>query len=114
MERLIEIGRLFDFYGDLLTERQKSLVRQYAFEDCSLSEIAEREGISRQGVRDAIVHAEEELRQMEQKLHLAQRAQDTVNALHMLRKQLVAENEQGNHLLQIDNILSIWEDDDGI
>jgi len=61
-----------DWYGAFLTERQRSLVRQYVYEDCSLGEIAEREGISRQAVRDAILTAESELRNMETKLNLIQ------------------------------------------
>ena len=50
----IEIGWLFDFYGPLLTERQQKLLALYCNEDFSLSEIAAREGISRQGVYDAV------------------------------------------------------------
>ena len=49
---------LFDFYGELLTDRQKEFFDLYYNEDLSLSEIAENEGISRQGVRDVIVRAE--------------------------------------------------------
>ena len=49
---------LFDFYGELLTERQKEFFDLYYNEDLSLSEIAENNGISRQGVRDVIVRAE--------------------------------------------------------
>ena len=70
MNRLVELGQLMDWYGAFLTERQRSLVRQYAYEDCSLGEIAEREGISRQAVRDAILTAESELKDMEAKLSL--------------------------------------------
>ena len=44
---------LFDFYGELLTERQKEFYQLYYDEDLSLAEIAENYGISRQGVRDA-------------------------------------------------------------
>ena len=73
MNRLVELGQLLDWYGAFLTQRQRSLVRQYAFEDCSLGEIAEREGISRQAVRDAITTAEAELRGMEQKLGLIEK-----------------------------------------
>ena len=53
-EKLIELGELLDWYGLLLTEKQREIMAQYANENCSLSEIAEREGISRQGVRDQI------------------------------------------------------------
>lgn len=74
MNRLVELGQLVDWYGAFLTQRQRSLVRQYAFEDCSLGEIAEREGISRQAVRDAVATAEAELRGMEQKLGLIEKS----------------------------------------
>ena len=73
MNRLVELGQLLDWYGAFLTQRQRSLVRQYAFEDCSLGEIAEREGISRQAGRDAMTTAEAELRGMEQKLGLIEK-----------------------------------------
>ena len=49
---------LYDFYGDVLTERQKEFYDLYYNEDLSLSEIAENSGITRQGVRDVIVRAE--------------------------------------------------------
>ena len=48
---------LFDFYGEILTERQKEFYDLYYNEDLSLAEIAENYGISRQGVRDVIVRA---------------------------------------------------------
>ena len=52
------MAMLFDFYGDLLTERQREFYDLYYNEDLSLAEIAENYGISRQGVRDVIVRAE--------------------------------------------------------
>ena len=52
------MAMLFDFYGDLLTERQREFYDLYYNEDLSLAEIAENYGISRQGVRDVIVGAE--------------------------------------------------------
>ena len=70
MERLFELGMLLDRYEPLLTERQASILRQYADENCSLSEIAEREGISRQGVRDIIARAERQLREAEDAVDL--------------------------------------------
>ncbi|HRX58468.1 MAG TPA: sigma factor-like helix-turn-helix DNA-binding protein [Eubacteriales bacterium] len=74
MNRLIELGQLLDWYGAFLTERQRSLVSQYAFEDCSLGEIAEREHITRQAVRDAVATAEAELRAAEKKLRLIEKS----------------------------------------
>ena len=52
------MAMLFDFYGDVLTDRQKEFYDLYYNEDLSLAEIAENAGISRQGVRDVIVRAE--------------------------------------------------------
>ena len=84
MNRLVELGQLVDWYGAFLTQRQRSLVRQYAFEDCSLGEIAEREGISRQAVRDAVATAEAELRGMEQKLGLIEKSERSLAILNEL------------------------------
>ena len=115
MQRLVELGQLFDIYGELLTERQQNLVRQYAFEDCSLAEIAEREGISRQGVRDAIVRAEEELHRMEDRLHDLKRSTATITGLHELRATLAADLQSlPDAIRQIDELLAIWEENDGV
>ena len=57
---------LFDFYGDILTPRQRELFDLYYNEDLSLAEIAENCGISRQGVRDVIVRAENAMTELEE------------------------------------------------
>ena len=64
---------LFDFYGDLLTDRQREFYDLYYNEDLSLAEIAENYGISRQGVRDVIVRAEAAMTEIEDKTHLIRR-----------------------------------------
>lgn len=64
---------LFDFYGELLTDRQKEFYDLYYNEDLSLSEIAENYGISRQGVRDVIVRAENYMTEIEDKTGLLKR-----------------------------------------
>ena len=64
---------LFDFYGELLTDRQKEFYDLYYNEDLSLSEIAENYGISRQGVRDVIVRAENYMTEIEDKTELIKR-----------------------------------------
>ena len=73
MAKNLEISLLFDFYGDMLTEKQRDVVELYYNDDLSLSEIAENEGITRQGVRDSIKRAEAQLREYEEKLGLARR-----------------------------------------
>ena len=64
---------LYDFYGELLTERQKEFFDLYYNEDLSLAEIAENAGISRQGVRDVIVRAEAIMTDLEDKTGLMKR-----------------------------------------
>ena len=61
---------LYDFYGELLTDRQKEFFDLYYNEDLSLGEIAENNGISRQGVRDSLSRAARKLNEYEQKLGL--------------------------------------------
>lgn len=67
------MSMLFDFYGDLLTERQREFYDLYYNEDLSLAEIAENYGISRQGVRDVIVRAEATMSEIEEKTHIIRR-----------------------------------------
>lgn len=69
----LSVAYLLDFYGDVLSDRKRSVLDDYYNNDLSLSEIAADLGISRQGVRELIKKAEEELNFYEQKLHLAQR-----------------------------------------
>ncbi len=64
---------LFDFYGEVLTERQKEFFDLYYNEDLSLAEISENYGITRQGVRDVIVRAEGVMTELEDKTGLLKR-----------------------------------------
>lgn len=72
-EKNLNIGLLLDFYGEVLPERKRNLLDLYYNEDLSLAEIAENVGISRQGVRDNIKKAEEDLLFFEDKLKLSKR-----------------------------------------
>ena len=67
------MAMLFDFYGEMLTPRQKEFYDLYYHEDLSLGEIAENYGITRQGVRDVIVRAEAVLTELEDKTCLIKR-----------------------------------------
>ena len=64
----LEISFLLDFYGDVLTERQREVMEQYYNDDLSLAEIADNFGITRQGVRDSIKRAEGILLDLEARL----------------------------------------------
>ena len=67
---------LFDFYGTLLTEKQQCYFDLYYNQDFSLGEIAEQEGISRQGVRHIIKKGEEQLDAFESRIGLARRHEE--------------------------------------
>ena len=66
MPKDLYICALLDFYGPFLSEKQRSLAEHYYNEDLSLGEIAENEGITRQGVRDLIKRAEICLKKFEE------------------------------------------------
>ena len=84
MAKNLQIAVLLDYYGDLLTEKQRDFISLYYDEDLSLSEIAENEGITRQGVRDAIKRAETLLFEMEEKLGFAKRFENLEEGLEKI------------------------------
>lgn len=75
MDKLIERGLLFDFYGELLTSHQQKIYSEVVFNDLSLAEVSEEEGISRQGVHDLIKRCDKTLEEYEDKLHLIEKFQ---------------------------------------
>lgn len=75
------MAMLFDFYGEMLTDRQKEFYDLYYNEDLSLAEIAENYGITRQGVRDVIVRGEAILTELEDKTGVIRR-------FHKMQEQL--------------------------
>lgn len=81
MEKNLEISVLLDFYGDMLTEKQRDFLEFYYNEDLSLAEIAANVGITRQGVRDSIKRAELQLIDMEDRLGLAKRFNEVKTGL---------------------------------
>lgn len=81
-EKNLKISLLLDFYGEVLTEKQREVMMYYYNDDLSLAEIAGHAGITRQGVRDAIKRGESTLAFMEQKLGLAAKFGAMQNALN--------------------------------
>ena len=87
MAKDFEMGYLLDFYGEVLTPKQREMLRQYYNDDLSLSEIGENFGITRQGARDAIKHGETALKELEEKVGFAaryRRVQQTLEELEQL------------------------------
>ena len=78
-EKNMKIAYLIDFYEDLLDPRVSSVMQAYYDDDLSLAEIAEGEGISRQGVRHLIKKGEEEILFFESKLALAKRHEELLS-----------------------------------
>jgi predicted DNA-binding protein YlxM (UPF0122 family) len=77
MEKIVRQGLLYDFYGELLTEHQRHVYEDVVFHDFSLSEIAQEQGISRQGVHDLIKRCDRILAGYEQKLKLVEKFRRT-------------------------------------
>ena len=90
MDKIYEQTMLFDFYGELLTEHQRQIYEDAVYNDLSLGEIAEEQGISRQGVHDLIKRCDRILQDYENKLHLIERfakAKQTVRQIQQLADQ---------------------------
>ena len=73
MEKIVEHGLLYDFYGELLTAHQREIYENTVFQDMSPSEIAVEFGITRQGVHDLIKRCDKLLAGYEEKLHLVEK-----------------------------------------
>lgn len=73
MEKFVEQTLLYDFYGELLTEHQRSVYEDVVLNDYSCTEVAQERGISRQGVHDLIRRCDRILEDYEEKLHLAEK-----------------------------------------
>ena len=81
MGKNLDMTLLLDFYGDMLTDKQRTFISYYYNDDLSLSEIAANEGITRQGVRDAIKRAEAQLVGLEERLGLVTRFENMKSGL---------------------------------
>lgn len=94
MEKIVEQGLLYDFYGELLTEHQRKIYEDAVYHDLSLSEIAEMQGISRQGVHDLIRRCDRTLEDYEEKLHLVKRFNEMKENIRRMEA-LAGENSLG-------------------
>ncbi|MDR0382029.1 MAG: YlxM family DNA-binding protein, partial [Oscillospiraceae bacterium] len=94
----LDMAYLFDFYADILTDKQRDYFDLYYHQDLSLSEISESEGITRQGVRDVITRAEGTLRHMEAQLGLVarfSRVRESLDAIARLSEELLVLCRRG-------------------
>ena len=106
MEKIDRQVFLYDFYGELLTDHQKSVYEDAVLNDMSLSEIAEELSISRQGVHDLIRRCDKILNGYEEKLHLVERFRESRRQVEEIKRLAsdCPESEQKEHLTQIAKI----------
>ena len=86
MEKIAETSLLYDFYGQLLTEKQRQVMALYHEENLTLSEIAGEFSISRQAVHDTLKKAEQSLTEYEHKLGLVEKFVISTQALEEIEK----------------------------
>lgn len=105
MAKNLEISYLLDFYGEMLTEKQREVVELYYNEDLSLGEIAQLANITRQGVRDCIKRSEAILLHLEERLGLARRFQELQEGLEQIildAKEIAFQAEDNPNLHSIE------------
>ena len=105
MDKHIEISMLWEIYGKLLTEKQYEVLNDYYNNDLSLSEIAENNNISRQGVRDLIKKGESKLFEYEEKLNIMKKTQINEQTIQNVLAQLskISENSSEKKIEKILN-----------
>ncbi|MBO8167798.1 MAG: YlxM family DNA-binding protein [Thermoanaerobacteraceae bacterium] len=84
LSKTTRMARLFDFYGQLLTDRQQLMIELYYHHDLSLGEIAEQVHVSRQAVHDNLRRGEKLLEEYETKLRLLERYQQAMEKIKQL------------------------------
>lgn len=104
MDKKIEISMLWQIYGALLTEKQKEYIDYYYNEDLSLAEIAQNDGITRQGVRDIIKKGEKKLFEYEEKLLFMKKTMNQEKQIENILEQLNKIHEDSSDE-KVNNIL---------
>jgi predicted DNA-binding protein YlxM (UPF0122 family) len=96
MEKFVEQSLLYDFYGELLTERQKRVFEDVVLNDYSLSEVAADLEISRQGVHDMIKRCNLILDGYESKLHLVEKflhIKESASEINRYAEEILSHND---------------------
>ncbi len=103
IEKIVEVGNLFEFYGNLLSEKQYKVVELFYIDDLSLGEIGELLNITRQGVYDNLKRAEDNLYEFENKLKLYEKFKSGTKNLKKI-------NELANNTINCTNNKVIIDD----
>lgn len=107
MEKNIEIGTLYQYYKDLLSEKQAEAIEQYYLEDLSLTEIAEITGVSKQAVSTNIKRAEKLLEDYENSLKVYEKLVYLVDSLKDLSKFLEGKTDKNTYEIVNEKISDI-------
>ncbi len=106
MDKKLKISLLLDFYGDLLSNKQREILDNYYNHDFSLSEIADNLEITRQGVFDNLKRAENKLIKMESNIGLYsryERMQSIISKINDKAVNIINENKNDNNNINIEN-----------
>ncbi len=116
-DEITKASILYDFYGELLSRRQKEVITLYYEDNLSITEISENLKISRQGVHDALKNAEKSLAKYEQKLGLVAKLEDMRNAVQKIDTKIdniltddILQEATKKELLQIKKIIDELEE----
>ena len=114
IEKMVEIGLLFEQYKELLTDKQREIVSLYYEEDYSLGEISENLNVSRQGIYDTLKRSEKILKDYENKLHLVEKIQEQekitktiIDKIVDIKQDLLQNRDCANLIPKIENIEDI-------
>ena len=99
-EELVELAGLYDVYGALLKDNQREIFEAYVLDNLSLSEIAEEQGVTRQGVYDTINRSRKKLREYESKLELR-------NRFEQIRDIIAGSDLSGSDRQKIEDLLQL-------
>lgn len=112
----LNVSVLLDYYGELLTEKQRNFLELYYNEDFSLGEIAEHENITRQGVHDLIRHSEKRLYEYENALKLVQKSKSyyalcaKIKELSHEIRTCAAKTTANEKAFEIENLINEYKD----
>ncbi len=86
IDEIVEQSLLYDFYGELLTGNQRRIYEAVVFSDLTISEAAEQEGVTRQGIFDMLRRSEKALARYEEKLGLVKRFTSTRKSIRLIKE----------------------------
>lgn len=108
LKEKVDLSILFDFYGELLKNHNKHIFEDHILNDLSLSEIGDENGISRQGVYDIVKRCSKQLREYEEKLHLAKKFEITKQQVSRI-KEIAESIKSSNDTKEIDVLIQLSE-----